>query len=80
VTPPLGRPPRDREIVLFRACVRRAAFGCQEETSWQRRAFVFFLSPLASVGFPFPLSHKGASLFPDVKSMWKRGETEVTLR
>jgi hypothetical protein len=38
VCSPSGRPPRNREIVSFRACVRRAVSGCEEESKCKSKA------------------------------------------
>ena len=72
VSSPLGRPPRNREIVSCRACVR--AKGLPGGNAAQRGCSAFSLFPFCAAGFPFslcarrafpfPLLHGGLSLFP----------------
>jgi hypothetical protein len=45
--------PRNREIVLFCACMRRAVFGCEEDSKCKSKARAFSLFP--QTPFPFPL-------------------------
>ena len=46
VSSPLGRPPRNREIVSFRACDRRAVSGCEEDSKCKSNACPLSLFPL----------------------------------
>ena len=54
VSSPLGRPPRNREIVSCRACVR--AKGLPGGNAAQNTCSAFSLFPLSPAGFPFSLS------------------------
>ncbi len=75
VSPPLKAPPPNWEIVSFRACVRRAASGSEEESKvkneagalslfpfWPREAFPFPFWPRES--FPFPFWPRKSFPFP----------------
>ena len=62
VRSPLGRPPRNREIVSCRACVR--AVDCQVEMSPNRKTGAFPFSLWAGDPFPFPFVTGILSLFP----------------
>ena len=71
---PLGRPPRNREIVSFRACERRAVSGCEDNSKCKTKAYVREPFPFAlsgrERGLPFSL-WESYFLFPVRSSEFK---------